>query len=298
MSQMKFRAHESFFIRKGWLYKGLKNIKVNDKVFTDKKVNPMDTFGIGSSMVKSLRYWMQAVGLTSENNSGTRYQSFTHLGDIIWENDRYMEEAGTLSLLHYNLSKNNELATSWYFFFNKFSLIEFNKEDFVLALDNYIKINSGGAETVAMSSLESDFDCIINTYVSRIKSNPAKVLPENNIDCPFGDIGLIDIVNKKEKIYKKSQAQKEYLHPLILLGIIIDQAATGKEIKISQLLNSDNNIGKVFNLDIVGLINILDCIERLGYIKVIRTAGLDLIKLPDNLTYLDCVKLYYETINH
>ena len=34
--ETKFRGHETFYIRKGWLYKGLKNIAQNPKVFTDK----------------------------------------------------------------------------------------------------------------------------------------------------------------------------------------------------------------------------------------------------------------------
>ena len=29
------------------------------------------------------------------------------------------------------------------------------------------------------------------------KQYPGKVSPENNIDCPFGELGLVDIVDKK-----------------------------------------------------------------------------------------------------
>jgi hypothetical protein len=69
---MKFRGHETFFIRKGWLYKGLKNVKDCPTVFTDKDINPMDVLGIGANMVKSLRYWMQAVKLTKEPTKGVK----------------------------------------------------------------------------------------------------------------------------------------------------------------------------------------------------------------------------------
>lgn len=30
---MKFRAHETFFIRKGWITKGLKNVDIKKNVF-------------------------------------------------------------------------------------------------------------------------------------------------------------------------------------------------------------------------------------------------------------------------
>ena len=63
---MKFRAHDTFFIRKGWLSKGMKCVKAKNDVFVSKVENPMDVLGIGSNMVKALRYWLQTVGLTVE----------------------------------------------------------------------------------------------------------------------------------------------------------------------------------------------------------------------------------------
>ena len=114
---MKFRGHETFFIRKGWLGKGLKNVADKADVFVTKEVNPMDILGIGSNMVKSLRYWMQAAGLATEPRSGKRVQTLTDLGRIIYQQDPYLEELGTLLLLQYELATNIELATSWYFFF-------------------------------------------------------------------------------------------------------------------------------------------------------------------------------------
>ena len=63
---MKFRAHDTFFIRKGWLSKGMKYVCNKPDVFIDKNDPPMDVLGIGSNMVKALRYWLQNVGLTVE----------------------------------------------------------------------------------------------------------------------------------------------------------------------------------------------------------------------------------------
>ena len=64
---MKFRGHETFYIRKGWLTKGMKYVKKMPDVFTSKEHNPMDTLGIGSNMVKSLRYWLTTVGLLTDD---------------------------------------------------------------------------------------------------------------------------------------------------------------------------------------------------------------------------------------
>ena len=79
---MKFRAHETFFIRKGWLSKGMKYVQNRPDVFVSKKENPMDVLGIGSNMVKPLRYWLQTVGLTSEPHTGRRIQNFMELGPL------------------------------------------------------------------------------------------------------------------------------------------------------------------------------------------------------------------------
>ena len=292
---MKFRAHETFFIRKGWLSKGMKCVISKNDVFISKDENPMDVLGLGANMVKSLRYWLQAVGLTQEPRSGRRYPTFTPLGERVYINDRYIEEIGTLYLLQYKLATNKNNATSWYFFFNEFTMSEFSREDFVEALQKYIKMS--GDDGVAIRSLNDDFACIINTYLPRYKTNPEKVSPENNIDCPFGELGLVDILSRRNKTYKKSIPSANTFNPWVALAVIMDQAGTRRELSLNELLNSPNNIGKVFNLDSVNMLDILYEIEKLGVIKINRTAGLDVINIISDYTFMDCVDKYYESIN-
>jgi len=291
---MKFRGHETFFIRKGWISKGLKNVTADATVFMGTNANPMDVLGIGSNMVKSMRYWIQAIGLTVERQHGRKEQVLTDLGKVVYENDPYIEEIGTLWILHYCLSKNIADATAWYYFFNEFKLSEFDREDFIRQITSYLRIQN---EDVSVRSLEDDFNCIINTYLPRIKSNPSKVQPESNIDCPFGELGLIDIVDKKRKTYRKVCPKKGDIHPLILLAVIIDQAASKKEIRISDIQNATNNAGKIFNLDIITLTSLLYDLELLGYVKVIRTAGLDVIRIEKDMSFEECVREYYTLIN-
>lgn len=273
----------------------MKNVRRDPAVFMGVNGNPMDVLGIGANMVKALRYWLQAVELTSEPSKGKRTQTLTPFGDVIFQHDKYIEEIGTLWLLHYKLAKNLEDATAWSFFFNEFNMNEFTRDDFISQLTKYIRIHD---VTVSDRSLDDDYTCIINTYVPRIKSNPEKVLPESNIDCPFGELGLIDIVSKKDRVYKKCIPKKDTLHPLILLAVIIDNAKDGeREIKISTIHNDINNAGKIFCLDIITLINSLSKIESLGYIKVVRTAGLDVIEITTKMNFIDCVQEYYKLIN-
>lgn len=293
---MKFRAHDTFFIRKGWLSKGMERVVAKEDLFVDKNENPMDILGIGSNMVKALRYWLQVVGLTKEATKGKRVQKLTTLGREIFKNDKFIEELGTLYLLQYQLAKQEEKATAWYYFFNVFSMSEFTREEFVQGLQNYI-LMSEDAPTVAIRSLNEDFACIINTYLPRYKSNPGKVSPENNIDCPFGELGLIDIANKKQKTYKKTIPSAKSFDSWVIYAVIMDQAGGRDEISLNELLTKPKNIGKTFNFDAITMLEVLHEVENTGLIKIIRTAGLDVIHLNQQMTFDDCVKKYYETIN-
>ena len=201
---------------------------------------------------------------------------------------------GTLWLLHYRLATNRAEATAWYYFYNEFKPIEFTRDDFITQIKNFLRIND---KDISPTSLEDDFNCIINTYVPRIKSNPEKVQPESNIDCPLGELGLIDIVNKRAKLYKRSQPKKDTLSPLILLAVILDQANGEKSVRISSIQNDACNAGKIFNLDVILLINLLYRIELMNLIKVVRTAGLDVIEIKTDMNFLDCVCEYYREIN-
>lgn len=293
---MKFRAHDTFYIRKGWLSKGMKCVVANADVFVSKTENPMDVLGLGANMVKALRYWLQAVGLTEEPKKGKRSQKLTDLGQLVFENDRYIEELGTLYLLQYKLASNSDNATAWYFFFNEFSLAEFGKDEFAEAIQKYIRMTADG-ESVAPRSINDDFSCIINTYLPRYKSNPEKVSAENNIDCPFGELGFIDVLNKSKKTYKKATPAASSINPWVALAVVAANAGGRQEIHLNELLTAPGNIGKVFNLDSITMLDVLYRIERLGELKINRTAGLDVILLKNQYSFIECVERYYRSIN-
>lgn len=297
---MKFRAHETFFIRKGWLYKGLKNIENDPRIFVSKERNPMDVLGIGANMVKSLRYWLQATGLTTEQSVKTRAkeQHATDLATIILENDTYFEEIGTLWLIHYKLMSNKELAPAWYYFFNEFSLKEFQREDFNIGLEKFASMYG---DSPSLSSIDDDFNCLINTYILRKRLNPTKgVNPESTIECPLDELGLVDLSSLsrgKDRTFIKTIPKLETIPSLIFFSVISEQSQGRKEIKFSELLNSPCNVGKVFNLDLVALSRLLDVLAKKDLIDVVRTAGLDVIKIKSEMSFNECVSAYYSSLN-
>lgn len=292
---MKFRAHETFFIRKGWLHKGIKHVSNDAYVFYDREKKATDILGIGVNMVKALRYWLTAVGLTEEAREGnSRPQYLTdNFGRIIYDRDFYFEEEGTLWFAHYKLATNKELATTWYWFFNEFNMKEFKKEDFISSLDSYIRINENESQ-VAVGSLEDDYNCLLNTYIPR--NSLEKDNPESNIESPLSYLGLIEVVDVKNKVIRKLNLKKDAIHPIIILAAIVDQHPKENEIKISTLFKDPNNIGPVFNMDLNILNYYLDRLQELSYIRVIRTAGLDVIRLDSQLTSHELLVKYYDSL--
>ena len=178
-------------------------------------------------------------------------------------------------------------------------MTEFTKEDFVLQLQKYIKSETNSdseeAKSHAVRSLEDDFACIINTYLPRYKSNPGRVSAENNIDCPLGELGLVDLVTKKT--YRKAMPNTKTIDPWVALAILSDQNAGQKEVALNSLLVAQYSLGRVFNLDALGLLEVLRQVEKLGEIKVIRTAGLDVVQFINQRTFMECVERYYQNIN-
>ena len=52
----KFRAHETFFIRKGWLSKGMRYVSQKPDVFTNRDDNPMD-------VLESVPIWLNPLDI-------------------------------------------------------------------------------------------------------------------------------------------------------------------------------------------------------------------------------------------
>ena len=149
-------------------------------------------------------------------------------------------------------------------------------------------------------SVEDDFICILNTYIPRYKSDSSKISPENNIDCPFGELGLLDILNKQKHIYKKSIPPASSFNDWCILAVIMDYAINHdceKEIQISSLLTDEKSIGKIFNLDSMTLLDILHSVEKTNELKIVRTAGLDVVNLQNIYTFEECVAKFYESVS-
>ena len=76
----------------------------------------------------------------------------------------------------------------------------------------------------------------------------------------------------------------------------MENANERTEISLNELLTAPCNIGKVFNLDVITMIDVLHGCEKLGVMKIIRTAGLDVVRINEQYSFDQCVNNYYESI--
>ena len=141
--------------------------------------------------------------------------------------------------------------------------------------------------------LGDEFDCLIKTYCSKGKDSS----PEDINECPLTELHLIEMSDNK--FYKKHTPDKDAIHPLIILAVISDQAKVAEttEVLITDLLNKECNIGKIFNLDRATCFFYLEQLQKNGYLDIVRTAGLDVIQLKRQYKFFDIVESYYKAIN-
>ena len=104
---MVVNKHGSFYLRSGWGTKIIQAVNADDMIFTPaNEMKAVDNIGLGRVMIKALRYWADATGLTSEQKvQGGIREEKTDIYMLIDAKDRYFQKPGSLLLLHRNLAR-------------------------------------------------------------------------------------------------------------------------------------------------------------------------------------------------
>lgn len=199
---MRFGGHETFHIRDGWLYKGLRLLSDNPELFHSP--DAADALGVGGNMAKSIRHWLLAVGLASRGENAKADIAVSSVGRIIRDNDPYFTSAATWWALHINLVNNPDFAVSWDWFFNYSGQSRFEKGVAIEQLKRYLH-RSTNARVPAGRTLERDFSVLLNTYARVIPAETTD--PEDSKDCPFQDLELISFF-RESGFYRINFAEK------------------------------------------------------------------------------------------
>lgn len=289
---MVINKHGSFYMRSGWGTKIIQAVNENDMIFTPSNEQmAIDNIGLGRIMIKALRYWSVAMGLTTENKVPEGIQQVrTDLFRILDKNDKYFQKNGSLLLLHRNLALNEDEATAWYWLFNEWGSSEIDKDIFSDAFHSYLAVNG---MTIKKDAVDKEYNCLRNTYISEKTFDLKSIMDEDTY--PFLAPIRILFVNEKKKIEKTQLTMSDVPVELLIYSIAMDNANAqhaGMQINIDKLMEEKRQIGKYYNMRYSKLIEALLEAENKKYIRLNNNFGNRFIELVD-MDYSKLLEKYY-----
>ncbi len=280
INKVKMKRHESFSIREGWLAKGIRTIKEDSKAFSS--ADATDILGIGTNMVKSLKYWMSATCLIEENNRSITLSKF---GELIDKYDPYLEDNFSWWLIHIKMILNIEDSYIYNLFFNKCTMKVFSKRDIFEQISQILNNNK---LEYSENILQDEVNMIIKTYSIDEKIDN----PENNFICPLSELNLIKKVDINA--YERVKPDFRNLNYLIVYYLMVILSEDKDYLSIDDLIKLDNSPAKLLNLD-KNLINeYLDEMKKQDLIVINRTAGLNMIYFTTKMSIDEIMKEHFE----
>lgn len=274
----RFKGHESFVLREGWLNKGLAALSDNPGLFS--KNSGADELGVGVNMAKSIRYWMKCAELIREDRFGVEH---SEKGEIIFQKDTYLENIFSLWVIHCNIAMNQKEATVWNLFFNEFDAEEFDadylKQEMLRMVANLPEI-----EKYSERSVLDDCDALLRMYTKQKEEDKT---PEEKNSSPFYALGLL---RNSDGIYIKEQPSLLRL-PEEVVWYVMGQEKDA--FSIDELLEEENGPGKLLNLKRNGLMELLERLAAKNVIEINRTAGLDMVYMKKLENRERIMELYY-----
>lgn len=273
-----FARHETFHPRFGWIKKGFDKALQNPSVFTQDDAPAV--LGVGKNMVQAIRYWTMAFKVLEEvQQAGTKARTSrpTRFGQRLLEDfglDPYLENPASLWLLHWNLIRQPNYATTWDYVFNSFRRSEFTAEDLINSLTGFTQ-QQFPSSRVVQASLKKDVSCLLRMYVEERGSSFSN---EESIDSPFVELSLIRS-STDGRFYYFNMGNKPTLDPEVLVVACLQYAAdigqTANSLSLSRLLYDPGSPGLVFKLTESSLYAALDDVaSRFPKISISDTAGL------------------------
>ena len=279
INKVKMKRHESFSIREGWLSKGLLAVKENVKVFSCEEST--DILGIGTNMVKSLKYWLFATNLIKDEKKSI---VITKLGNLVLKYDPYMEDEFTWWMIHINMLLNQEDFYVGNVFFNKCISKNFSKEDVYKIISEHLNQKKLDFNE---KILVDEINTIIKTYVADNTNDT----PENNFNSPLADLELLKRISKDN--YERLKPDYRSLNYLVVYYLVIQNLDGRDYLSIDELLKIQNSPSKLLNLDKNLFNDYLDDMRREGLITINRTAGLNMIYVANALDLEEIFKKYF-----
>jgi len=210
---MKFGGHETFYVRPGWLTKGLYRLNETETPGWS-GIEAADTMGVGRNMSRSIGWWLKAAGMAEKRG---RQEIITRFGRMILDHDPFLETIASWWFIHAQLAFTSpERVFNW--FFGLHHATRFNREALEGALKNYLK---GTLKRMPReNSVKRDINLLLGCYATEL---PEPIVdPEDNLDCPLRRLHLL--VHRAEVGVFERRAPVS-LPPSAAVAAILDQCS-------------------------------------------------------------------------
>lgn len=274
-----FGAHETFAFRHGWLKKGVDAAADDPLLFTHDEA--LVTLGVGKNMVRSIRFWCLATGVAKEGEAVGRQRPLERTGfgrrlldDGGW--DPYLEDPGSLWLIHWQLAANTDRALVWHIAFGDYYETEFSKARLAHFVAQQFD-KRGITTTPAM--IEREVDTCLRTYAGALARAKGPTVLEETLDCPLVELDLLRL-NAAEGLYRFNVGPKVTLPAAVfgfaLLHYLARLDMTQRTVAVDDCLYAPGSPGQVFKLDENSVVEYLEALETLtdGALRLQETAGL------------------------
>lgn len=251
-SKAAFGRHSTFPLRYAWLTKGVRAIRSNPGIFAAPE-DAMVELGVGRNMVSAIQYWLQVTGIVEFGE-----QTFiTPLGAALLgdDGDPYLEDEATLWIIHWLIVSNPELATGFYWFFNRFAMPRFHEPEMRQSLTDFAEQELQVRRSA--STIKSDSSTLLRMYAAGQGSGNG----EDPLDSPLASLRLIEV--DPIQGYRSPRASRPFLPPLALHFALTDRFHSDRQtpaLPVRVLLYGGDDwpaVGAAFRLTEEGLMGTL-----------------------------------------
>ena len=267
-----FSGHESFACRYGWLPK-LYEAVVNDPQLFTSDEHAILQLGLGRNMVKSLRFWGEAFGLTRRQGRDVLPTGFARrLLDPSSGLDPYLETPDALWRLHWTLTVHGGLG-AWALAFMEMQDREMTRERFVASVRAYAARTS---RAITSGTASNHVNVFLRTYAA---TEPGDGSVEESLGSPFQELELVRLATPGGvSTVRLSRGPKRTIDARALAFVLHDfwqgTAHASVTLSLRSLMLSHAAPGAVLLLDEPGLHERLEdlCSHSAGL--VLRSDGL------------------------
>ena len=251
-AEATFARHETFHPRYGWFRKAYAAAAEDPFVFG--RPDAPVILGVGKNMVRAIRFWGLAAKLIVEDPAPANRRSPglipTFLGHALFDKfgwDRYMEDPGTLWLLHWLLLAPPSRLPVWWLAFNEFDAVEFTDRELTDATSAQLEASAWGAPH--QSSINKDVTALLRAYAPAERSNRRSI--DDVLDCPLRDLNLIGRSAATGR-FRFTLSTKATLPPAVAAYAALDWVARsdvgGNTVTLSRLAHEPGSVGRAFKL--------------------------------------------------